>query len=73
VTLTSISNTDRILFSIFSFIKMLAGAESCSVDAPLEFNSGRGVSDAGCPALSCTENTIFTLFLSKLLNRDDGN
>lgn len=71
--LTSISNTARILGSIFPFIKMLAGTKPCSADAFLEFNSSRGVSDTGCPAFSCRDNTISILFLSKLLNRDDEN
>lgn len=52
---------------------MLAGTKSCSAGALPEFNSNRGMSDTGCPALSCRDNTIFTLLLSKLLNRDDGN
>lgn len=71
--LRSISNTARILVSIFPFIKMLTGTKSCLADAFLEFNGNRGVSDAGCLDLSCRDNTIFTLFLLKLLNRDDGN
>lgn len=71
--LASTSNPVRTIISIFPFSKMLEVAKSCSADAFPEFNSTRDVLDTGCPGLSLRDNTIFTLLLSKLLNRDDGN
>lgn len=52
---------------------MLAGTKSCPADALCGCSNNRGVSDKGCPALFFGDSAIFTLFLPKLLNRDDGN
>lgn len=52
---------------------MLAGTKSCPADALYVYNNNRGVSEKGCPALFFRDSAILALFLSKLLNRDDGN